>query len=78
MRKRVSSSADSKWSRDGVVKKLYQPFLANPKPDLTALQASQIGIRPRTMADNRHGEKSFSRLRRLKLQTKRKKAKQAK
>jgi hypothetical protein len=66
MRKRVSSSANSRWSRDEVAKKLSQP-LANPEPDLTAPQANQIGIRPRTMADNRHCEKSFSRLRRLKL-----------
>jgi hypothetical protein len=66
MRKRVSSRANSSWSRDEVAKK-SQP-LAHPETDLTAPQANQIGIRPRTMADNRHCEKSFSRLRRLKLQ----------
>ena len=64
--KRVSSSANSRWSRCEVAKELSQP-LANPEPDLTAPQANQIGIWPRTMGDNWHGEKSFSRLRRLKL-----------
>jgi len=51
-----------RWSWPEVV-----TTLANPKSDLNAPQVNQIGIRPRTMADNRHGEKSFSRLRRLKL-----------
>jgi hypothetical protein len=43
MRKRVSSSANSQRSRDEVAKKLRQ-LLANPKPDLIAPQANQIGI----------------------------------